>query len=382
MHIEPFAIEHYFALYEFTTPYLLCSSDCQSMPVVELLALSGQDLAALGSLHLGYTESQGDPRLRTAVAATYETAAADEVVILGAPEEGIYLTLRTLLDPGDHVVVLTPAYDSLINLAQHISGNVSEWLIQPGAESWQIDLAQLAELVTDQTKLIVVNFPHNPTGFLPDREQMAAIVEIARRHGAWLLCDEMYRGLELNGRDTLPSAVDLYERGVVLAGLSKVHGLPGLRAGWLVIKEQALREQLLNWKFYTTICPPAPTEFLTLAALQARDQLEARSRSLIEGNLRTAAAFFARWPDLFIWRPPAAGSVALVGLNQPSATEYCHWLAREAGVLLLPSSSFRYGDGHVRMGFGRENFAEALAHYEAFLNEYGKRPPVQSRSAA
>ena len=367
MIIEPFAIEHFFALYEFTTPYLLCSSDCETMTTGELLALSGQDLRVLGDLRLGYTESQGDPRLRAAVAATYDTVDPEHVIILGSPEEGIYLTMRALLDPGDHVAVLTPAYDSLLNLAQHVSGNVSEWEIQAGDGRWQIDLDRLAALVTAETKLIVVNFPHNPTGFVPDEAQLAAIVEIARRSGAWLFCDEMYRGLELRGRDTLPSAVDLYERGVALAGLSKVHGLPGLRAGWLVARDPALREALLNWKFYTSICPPAPTEFLSLAALQAHRQLVTRSRRLIEANLEIATSFFSRWPDLFTWRPPLAGSIALVGLNQPSATEYCHSLAEEAGVLLLPSSCLGYGDKHVRMGFGRENFGRGLARYESFL---------------
>jgi aspartate/methionine/tyrosine aminotransferase len=179
----------------------------------------------------------------------------------------------------------------------------------------------------------------------------------------------MYRGLELHGRDTLSSAADLYERAVVLAGLSKVHGLPGLRAGWLAVRDAALRASLLNWKFYTTICPPAPVEFLALAALAAREKLVARSCALIEGNLAEAQAFFARWPDFFSWRPPLAGSVALVGLAVPSATAYCHALAREAGVLLLPSTCLGYGDQHVRMGFGRANFSEALQHYEAVLLE-------------
>lgn len=372
MKIEPFAIEQYFALYEFNTPYLLCASDCESMTVEELLALSGQQMGALGDLHLGYTESQGDPQLRSAVAANYETAEPDDVIILGAPEEGIYLTMRTLLDPGDHVVVLTPAYDSLLNLARHVSGNVSEWEIQPADGRWQIDLDRLASLVTDDTKLIVVNFPHNPTGFLPGREEMAAIVEIARSHNAWLFCDEMYRGLELYGRAALTSAVDLYERGLVLAGLSKVHGLPGLRAGWLVVRDAVLRDELIDWKFYTSICPPAPTELLAMAAVKAHDRLVARNRRLIEDNLAIAEPFFNRWRDQFTWRPPLAGSIALVGLNQPSATEYCHWLAKEAGVLLLPSSCLGYGDKHVRMGFGREDFGRGLAHYEAFL-EAGRK---------
>lgn len=371
MKIEPFAIEQFFASYEFTTPYLLCSSDCESMTVEELLALSGQGMEGLGALHLGYTESQGDPQLRTAVANRYETADPDDVIILGSPEEGIYLTMRALLDSGDHVVVLTPAYDSLLNLARHISGNVSMWEIQPVEGRWQIDLERLAAIVTDDTKLIVVNLPHNPTGFLPDREEMDAVVEIARRHNAWLFCDEMYRELELHGRDTLPSAVDLYEQGLALAGLSKVHGLPGLRAGWLVVKDPALREELINWKFYTSICPPAPTEFLAVAALKAHNELVAKNRRLIEGNLAIAGRFFKRRPDLFTWRPPLAGSIALVGLNQPSATDYCHWLAKEAGVLLLPSSCLGYGDKHVRMGFGRDNFGQGLAHYEEFLDSRG-----------
>jgi aspartate/methionine/tyrosine aminotransferase len=231
-----------------------------------------------------------------------------------------------------------------------------------------LDLDQLNSLVSARTKLIVVNFPHNPTGFLPALDQLQSIINIARQHGAWIFCDEMYRGLELYGVETLPSMVDLYERSLVLAGLSKVHGLPGLRAGWLVIRDDVLRTELINWKFYTSICPPAPTEFLALAALQIQEQLISRNRSIIVENVAEAEAFFGRWPDLFTWRPPQASSVALVGLHQPSATDYCHHLAEEAGVLLLPSSCFGYGDEHVRMGFGRESFGKGLARLEAFLH--------------
>lgn len=371
MKILPFDIEHYFAQYEFNTPYLLCSSDCQTISVGELLALSGQPETDLLDLTLGYTESQGNPKLREAIAAGYKQVTAAEIVVLGSPEEGIYLTMRSLLEPGDHVVVLTPAYDSLLNLALHISGNVTRWQIEAGSGRWQIDPGELDRLVTPQTKLVVVNFPHNPTGFLPDLKQLKAIADIAQRNGAWVFCDEMYRGLELNGLETLPSMSEIAERSLILAGLSKVHGLPGLRSGWLVVRNEQLRAEILNWKFYTSICPPAPSEFLALSALQVQEQLIARNRRLIERNVATADAFFGRWPKLFTWRPPQASSVALVGLNQPSAEAYCHQLAAEAGVLLLPSSRLGYGDGHFRMGFGRENFAEGLAKYEAFLEKEG-----------
>lgn len=369
MHITPFSIEAFFALYEFNTPYLLCSSDCESMTVGELLELAVVETDSLLSLRLGYTESQGNPDLRAAVAGHYEQVRADDVVVLAAPEEGIYVALRALLEPGDHVVVLTPAYASLLNLADHIAGehNVSRWEVRPAGGRWQVDLDELERLVTSRTRLLVVNFPHNPTGFLPTADTFATIVDIARRNGAWLLCDEMYRGLELDPAERLPSAGDLYERAIVLAGLSKVHGLPGLRSGWLICRDAEVRQALIDWKFYTTICPPAPSEFLAGAALRAHDALAARNRDLIARNLGLAGDFFARHAELFDWRPPQAGSVALVGLNVPSATTYCHSLAAEAGVLLLPSSCLGYGDRHVRFGFGRANFPEALAHYERFL---------------
>lgn len=369
MNIAPFAIEQFFARYEFTTPRILCASDCETMSVGELLALASRDPADFHSLRLGYTESQGHPAFRTAVASLYQRVEPDHVVELNAPEEGIYLAMRALLEPSDHVVVLAPAYESLLNLAEHITGNVSKWWVQAAADSWQIDLEELRQLVTPQTRLIIVNFPHNPTGFLPTPDQFEAIIEIARENDAWLFCDEMYRGLELDMAQRLPSAADRYNKAIVLSGLSKVHGLPGLRTGWLVIREATLREQVIDWKYYTSICPAAPSEFLATAALSVHEQLAQRSREIIGRNLPAADAFFARWSGLFDWRRPLAGSVALVRFKGGSATDYCHALAQEAGILLLPSSCLGYGDGHVRLGLGRVDFADNLAYYDEYLEK-------------
>jgi histidinol-phosphate/aromatic aminotransferase/cobyric acid decarboxylase-like protein len=306
MHIAPFAIEEFFARYEFTTPHHLCASDCETLTVAELLALAGMPLPDLAGLRLGYTESQGHPELRAAVAGTYGQVTPEQVVMLAAPEEGIYLGMRTLLEPGDEVVVLAPAYESLLNVAEHICGaeNVKKWWIQPAAGGWRLDVNELERLVTPKTRLLVVNFPHNPTGYLPSQSEFTAVLDIARRHNTWLFFDEMYRGLELGGRQTLPSAADRYERSLVLAGLSKVHGLPGLRCGWLVIHDEEVRGRFINWKHYTTICAPGPSELLALAGLRAQGELIRRNRQLIEANLESAEGFFARWPELFTWRRP------------------------------------------------------------------------------
>lgn len=366
MHIAPFATEQFYALYEFQMPYLLSVSDCESVTAEALLELAGMSLNALGQLHLGYTTSQGNEELRQAIASTYETISDDGVVVLTSPVEGIYLTMRTLLEPEDEAIVLTPAYDSLKNMAEHIC-KVRAWELVAMEQDWQLDFDALEKLINDKTKLIVVNFPHNPTGFLPEPEQFEYLISMAKAHGIWLFCDEMYRGLEFDGRDSLPSAADQYENTIVLSGLSKAYGLPGLRSGWLVIRDDQVRDRLINWKHYTTICPSAPSEFLALAALKAKDKLIEKNLKIIQENLELAEPFFNRWKNFLTWRRPQSASVALVGIDVDSATDYCHTLAKGQGVLLLPSSCMGYGDQHVRFGFGRKTFEGALQHYEAHL---------------
>lgn len=369
MRIANFATEHFFARYEFTTPHLLGSSDCESISVAELLALAGVTWEELGRLHLGYTESLGHPELRREIAASYASVTPDDVIMLGAPVEGIYLMARAALDPGDEVIVLTPAYDALIHLFEHVVGaaNVKRWTFIPGAGRWELEVDALRRLISPRTKLLVVNFPHNPTGYLPSPAQMQEVVALVEQHGLLLFCDEMYFGLVHGGTPAIASAADLTPRAVVLSGLSKTYGLPGLRTGWLVVKDAALRANLINWKFYTTICPPAPSEFLALAAWRARQQLRARSLARIATNLELAEAFFVRWGERFQWRRPLAGSTALVGMNAPSVRDYATHLAETAGVLVLPAANLGAEDHYLRMGFGRAGFDAALAAFDAHL---------------
>jgi aspartate/methionine/tyrosine aminotransferase len=368
VHIEPFATEQFFDAYEFSCPHALSASDCESMSIAELVAMAGLSMDAFGRVPLQYTEARGVPELRERVAAQYSTVTPDEVVVLGAPEEGIYTAMRALLDPDDAVVVLTPCYDSLANVARHIGCRVEPHPLQPVDGGWSLDLERFeAQLRAVEPRLVVVNFPHNPTGFLPDARQYAALVDMTEKVGAWLLSDEMYRGLELDPASRLPSAADVSDRAVVLGGLSKTHGLPGLRAGWLVIREPTLREAVVNWKHYTTICASAPSQWLASAALRVSDELAARSVATIRHNLGVAEAFFSRWGSRFVWRPPVAGSVALVQTRHADAAEYCGALARRAGIVLLPGSCVGAPPQFVRFGLGRRAFPESLAAYDADL---------------
>jgi aspartate/methionine/tyrosine aminotransferase len=369
MDIAPFETEQFFARFEFNTPHQLCNSDCETVSVEELLRLAGRPLAALGRQRLGYGESQGGQDLRRAIASCYRFVDPDEVVVLGTPVEGIYLLGRTLLEPGDEVVVLAPAYDALINLFEHVAGRdrVRQWRIRAAAGGWTLDLDELRQLLTPATRLLVVNFPHNPTGFLPTPEWQQALADLMQDRGVSLFADEMYFGLVHSGTPPIPSMADACAGAVVLSGLSKTHGLPGLRCGWLIVRDPDLRGRLMNWKYYTSICAPVLSEYLALAALEVGDVLRRRSIERIERNLTLADAFFARWPQRFEWRRPLAGSTALVGFDVPSVTALSERLAREEGLLIQSGAMLGSDDKHMRIGLGREGFAEALERFEDWL---------------
>jgi aspartate/methionine/tyrosine aminotransferase len=325
MKIAAFETEQFFAQYEFTTPYQLCASDCESISIAELLSLAGDSLENFGEQRLIYTESQGQHELRESIAGLYSTVSPDDVVVLGTPVEGIYLAARALLEPGDEVIVLSPAYDALVNMFEHVVGsnNVKKWEFRSSEAGWYLDLQDLRNLISQRTRMVVVNFPHNPTGFLLSaglQKELAAIVD---EHDLWLFYDEMYFGLVHSGTKAIPSAADVSKKSIVLSGLSKTHGLPGLRCGWLIIQDEEVRENIMNWKYYTSICPPVATEYLAIAALRVWEVLRDRNVARIEKNLELADAFFTRWPELFTWRRPMAGSTALVGYHVPSAFLQC-----------------------------------------------------------
>ena len=361
MWMEPFKLERFFARHEFTARHLLSASDCEALSLGELLALAAPESRALWEdLRFGYTESQGHPLLRAEVARLYGSILPAQVMI-AAPEEAIFVLLHSLVGPGDHAVVLTPAYQSLYEVARGAGCDVTRWDLRPEGGAWRLDLDELRRGLTPRTRLVVVNFPHNPTGFIPPRQDFEAIVGIARERGLYLLGDEMYRCLEHDPAARLPPTCEVYEKGISLAGLSKSFGLPGLRIGWLAARDTALLDRCQAFKDYTTICNSAPSEVLGIIALQARDKILDRNREIVARNLAAARRFFSARADRFAWLEPQGGSVAFPVWTGPGAVDdFCHRMLDERGVLIVPGSLFDHPGDHFRLGLGRRSLPEAL----------------------
>ncbi|MEA2621067.1 MAG: hypothetical protein QOC97_1840 [Chloroflexota bacterium] len=368
MRIADFALERYFARWEFAAEHLLCASDVQGYPMAELLALADAETRALWDrLELGYTESTGHPLLRREIASTYETIEPDEILTFAGAEEAIFCLMNVLLGPGDHAVVTWPGYQSLYEIARAAGAEVTLHELHE-ANGWAIDLDLMRRQVTPTTRLIVVNAPHNPTGMLPDRATFDGLVELAADSGAHLLMDEVYRGLEFDEADRLPAGADALPTGISLGVMSKAYALAGLRIGWLATHDRALLARFAGFKDYTTICSSAPAEILSIVALRARDRVLGRSRAIIAANLERIDAFIDEWPDRFAWVRPRAGSIGFPRLTVPGVRidDWAAALVETEGVLLLPGSQFGHAGNHFRIGFGRTDLPVALERLEAY----------------
>jgi aspartate/methionine/tyrosine aminotransferase len=371
--IAPFQLERYFARWEFTAPYLLCTSDIQGYPLKDLLALADDETRELwDALTLGYTESLGHPLLREEIARMYEATRAEDILCFAGAEEAIYITQRVLLRERDHMIVTFPGYQSSYQIAESIGTQVSRWMLRPvrgadGRVQWVADPDELRRLVRPNTRLILVNFPHNPTGALPSQAEWQAVVQVAREANCYLFSDEVYRMMEYETADRLSAAADQYDQAISLGVMSKPFGLAGLRIGWLALRDPHLRAQIASYKDYTTICNSAPAEILSIIALRAKEEVLRRSLALIQANRALVENTFSELADLFEWIPPQAGSIAFPRwLGKEPVEEFTNALVQAEGVLLLPGTVYNYPENHFRLGLGRENVPEALERLKRF----------------
>ena len=372
MRIADFALERYFARWEFAVRHVLCASDVEGWSMAELLELADEETRGMWeSLRLGYTESTGHPLLRREIAALYDAIGPDDVLVFAGAEEAIFCLMTTSLEAGDHVVVTWPGYQSLYEVARSVGAKVGLHLLRE-EDGWALDVDRLIRSFHDDTRMVVVNAPHNPTGMLPAPEDWRRLAEACSSRGIRLVADEVYRFLEHDGASTLPAGADLDDRAVSIGVMSKSFALAGLRIGWLATRDRGILDRCARMKDYTTICSSAPSEVLALIALRARERVLERSRSIVNANLEVLDDFFARRSDAMTWVRPRGGSTAFPklvagGPAGASADAFAARLVEGTGVLLLPSSTFGFGDSHVRIGLGRTDLAEAMAKLETAL---------------
>lgn len=371
--LPEFKLETHFSKWEFKARYHLCASDAQSMSLPELLAIATpKDRDAFENMWLGYTETFGAPDLRETIAETYDKSSASDILCFAGASEGIFAANAVLLDKDSHAIVVTPNYQSHETLPQTIC-DVSTVALDP-SDNWSLDIDQVATAIKPNTKLITINFPHNPTGTILPLDRYRALIALCRQHGIYILHDEIFHGLGPTGTTHLPFVADEYERGLSLNVTSKAYGLPGLRIGWIACLDKGVLQKMEKMKHYLSICNSAPSERLAIIALKNRDRILARNCEIVDSNIPKWDALFARYSEVFSWKKPDGSCMAFPHYTGKGGVEqFTQRLVETSGVLLLPGSVYASQPGttpenHFRIGLGREGLDEGLAAIDQFLD--------------
>ena len=352
MDIERFDLERWQSIHEHDVEINLSESGVHPLRLRELVDVA--DLDDLLGQDLGYTQTNGTVQLRERVAALYDGASAANVLVTNGGSEANFVTCWHLIEPGDEVVVIQPTYMQIPGLARSFGATVRDVWLEDG-DRWRLDLDAVRAAVTPRTRCIAVCNPNNPTGARLDEAEVAELCAVAEDLGCWVLADEIYRGAELDGRDT-PSAWGRHDRVIVTGGLSKAYGLPGLRIGWIA-GPAGLVEQLWGRHDYTTIAPGAVNDLLARLALapSRRSRLIARTRGALRENQATVRTWVSAQHGVR-QIPPEAGGVTLLRYPGPRpSVELTETLRTTHGVLVVPGVHFGL-EHYLRVGIGGETW--------------------------
>ncbi len=267
------------------------------------------------------------------------------------------------------MVVPKPCYNSLSTIPEQLGAEVSTFPIRFSNGGWRFLLEDLENALRPNTRLIIINFPHNPTGVSLDLKTLEEIIALAKKSGAFLLSDEVYRFSTYSEDTVLPAAASLYEKAVSINCLSKSFGLPGLRIGWLASQDEDVVQKALEFKCYLSISNSGPSEILALMGLRAQKALTEKARGILRSNLSLLDRFFQKHHKLFAWKKPMAGTTAFVQLLPPiPVREFVEDLLYKEEVLLLPGPLLDYPGNFFRIGFGRKDFEQGLLRFEKYLD--------------
>jgi aspartate/methionine/tyrosine aminotransferase len=349
---QPFALERMMGKWENVVRYNLSESGVHPLTLGELMALAGRDARELADVELNYPQANGTRDLRRTIAAYYPRAGEDNVLVTTGAVEANYLVVQTLLEPGDEAVVMRPNYLQVWGVARNRGVAVRDFdLVE--ANGWAPDLEQLAAAVTPRTKLVAVCNPNNPTGRILTAAEMAAIVSIAARAGAWILADEVYAGAERETDVVTPSFHGMYDKVLAVGSMSKAYGLPGLRTGW-VVGPVAVLDDMWARHDYITITGTMLSDKLATIALspQVRPRILARTRGLIRAGYPVLQEWAAQHGNTIQLYPSQAAAIAFMRYNRKiNSSRFVERLRDEKSVLIVPGDHFGH-DHHLRISFG------------------------------
>jgi aspartate/methionine/tyrosine aminotransferase len=360
-----FALAAYLDRWSGCAHHALAASDSEPLTLAALLHLAGpEDRRRWREADLGYADPRGASWLRATVSARYHRLEAGDVLISAGAQEAVTCVLTALLGPADHAVVVVPIYQpsELVVTRLCAADGVA---LDPGRD-WTLDLDRLAAAIRSSTRLVLMNFPNSPTGAVLDRASLDGLIDLCRRHGLWLVNDEVYRQTDRDPERAVPPVVDLYERGISINGLSKGFGLPGLRVGWAACRDRGTLDRILAAKNLLSSCLARPSEILAQVALQAEPRLTGRARGIGQRNLHRLRALLDRHPDLFDADEPTNLAFACPRFRgREGATAFARTLAAEDGVLVLPSALWHSAlasipTDRLRLGLGRVGSGAAL----------------------
>ena len=372
MRIEPFGVELWMNEFENHCEFNLAETCVDSLTVEALLDLAGRSseqlLDDLLPMRLTYGAIEGTDRLRRAIAALYETIAPEQTLVTHGAIGANQLVHLTLVNEGDRVVSVVPNYQQHYSIPESIGADVHRVALRRD-NNYQLDLDELADAVTPGTKLIALSNPNNPTGTLLDAARLERLAQIAADAGAYVLCDEVYRGIDQQDPGTTASIADLYERGVSTGSMSKAFSLAGLRLGWVAAATELI-ERVITHRDYNTISVGMVDDHLAALALENADAILGRNRAITRRNLDILGAWVEAEP-LLDWVRPDAGTTALVHYDLPiAARDFCVELLDRTGVMFTPGSVL--GVEHaVRIGFAFESdvLETGLAKTSSFLTD-------------
>lgn len=369
MKIEAFELERWQSIWENRVELNIAESGVEPLTVREL-AGDGADLQRVLDTRLGYPQTNGSEELRERIAALYPGARAANVLVTCGGAEANYLVTWGLVERGDEVIFMQPNYMQVAGLARGFEAQVKPWWLREELQ-WAPDVDELSRLVTPKTKMIAVCNPSNPTGAVLGEVTIEAICTAARKVGAWILADEVYRGAEFSG-ETTPSFYGRYERVLCTAGLSKAYGLPGLRTGWLVGPAE-MAERLWGYHDYTSIGPTMLTDRIASLALkpERHARLLERTRKILRDNYPAMRDWLRKREDLFAHVAPRAGAIAWIGLRKKwNSADVAEELREKKGVLLVPGEPFAM-PGYLRIGFGEDagKLQKALGRLDEWIAE-------------